>query len=154
MTALFKSGNRNDPSNYRPISLLSLFSKIFEKPMQKRLTSFLQSKEFLHNHQFGFRSKHTTEQACTTLIGFLHTALDSGKIPATIFLDVWKAFDSLTYKIPLDKLSHIRIRGSALSCFHSYLHDRTISMDPDSLNSIAVETMEYHKDRFLVLLCF
>ena len=61
--ALFKGGNGSDPSNYRPISLLSVSSKIFEKPMQKRLTSFLQSKEFLHSHQFGFRSKHTTEQA-------------------------------------------------------------------------------------------
>ena len=57
--ALFKSGNRSDPSNYRPIFLLSVFSKIFEKPIQKRLTSFLQSKEFLHSHQFGFRSKNT-----------------------------------------------------------------------------------------------
>ena len=106
--------------------------------MQKRLTSLLRSKEFLHNHQFGFRSKHTTEQACTTLISFLHTALDSGKIPAAIFLDVGKAFDSLTHKILLVKLSHIGIRGSALLWFY-YLHDRTISMDPDSLNSIGVD---------------
>ena len=50
-----------------------------------------------------------------------------------------KAFDSLTHKILIDKLSHIRIPGSALSWFHSYLHNRTISMDPDSLNSIGVD---------------
>ena len=141
--ALFKGGNKSDPSNYRPISLLSVFSKIFEKPMlfkyEKRLTRFLQSNEFLHSHQFGFRSKHTTEQACTTLISFLHTALDSGKIPAAIFLDVRKAFDGLTHKILLDKLSHIGIRGSALSWFRSCLHDRSISMDPDSLKSIGVD---------------
>ena len=138
--ALFKGGNRSDPSNYRPISLLSVFSKIFEKPMLKNVFDcFLQSKEFLQNHQLGFRSKHTTEQACTTLISFLHTALDSGKIPAAIFLDVRKAFDTLIHKILLDILSHIGIRGSALSWFHSYLHDRTISMDPDSVNSIDVD---------------
>ena len=74
----------------------------------------------------------------TTLISFLHTALDSGKIPAAIFLDVRKAFDSLTHKMFLNKLSHMGIRGSALSWFRSYLHDRTISMDPDSLKSIGV----------------
>ena len=90
MIALFKGGNRSDPSNYRPISLLSVLSKVFEKPMQKRLFSFLEAKKFFRKHQFGFRFKHTAEQAFAVLLNFIKSALEFGKIPAAIFLYVKK----------------------------------------------------------------
>ena len=136
---LYKGGPRNDPANYRPISLLSVFSKIFEKTMLSRLLAFLEAKRFFHDFQFGFRAKHSTEHACVTLLNFLHTALDSGLIPAAIFLDVRKAFDSLTHEILLYKLSHNGVRGQAHAWFDSYLSGRTISVDSLSRFSSEVE---------------
>ena len=69
--------------------------------MQKRLISFLEAKKFLHEGKFGFRSKHKTEQASAVLLNFIYSALESGKIPTAIFLDVTKAFDSLSHRILL-----------------------------------------------------
>ena len=80
--------------------------------------------------QFGFRASHSTEHACAALSNFLHSAIDSGHIPAALFLDVRKAFDSLTHRILLWKLSHIGIRSNAYSWFDSYLSGRLISIDP------------------------
>ena len=127
---LYKGGPRNEPANYRPISILSVFSKIFEKAMLSHLLKFLKSKEFLHDFQFGFRMKHSTEHACMTLLNFIHSELDSGLIPAAIFLDIRKAFDFLTHEILLSKMSHFGIRGNVFSWFQSYLNDRLISVNP------------------------
>ena len=127
--ALFKGADREDPENYRPISLLSVFSKIFEKAMLKRLLSFLDAKKFFHRHQFGFREKCSTEHACNMLIHFVRQSLDFGLIPAAIFLDVKKAFDSLTHEILIGKLSHQGVRGEALSWFSSFLTGRSIAVE-------------------------
>ena len=127
---LYKGGTRNDPANYRPISLLSVFSKIFEKAMLSRLNNFLTSKDFFHNFQFGFRANHSTEHACAVLLNYLHSAIDSHLIPAALFLDVRKAFDSLTHSVLLFKLSHFGVRGSAFYWFKSFLSGRIISVDP------------------------
>ena len=107
---LYKGGSRSNPANYRPISLLSVFSKSFEKAMLSRLLSFLDAKEFLHDFQFGFRASHSMEHACAVFSNFIHSAIDSGHIPAALFLDVRKALDSLTHRIFLWKLSHNGIR--------------------------------------------
>ena len=80
---LFKGGSRNDPANYCPLSVLSVFSKIFEKAM---LSPLLDYKHFFHDFQFGFRAKHSTEHACATHLNYLNSALDSGLIPAALFL--------------------------------------------------------------------
>ena len=98
---LYKGGSRSDPANYRPISLRSVLSKIFEKAMLFRLLSFLDAKDVLHDFQFGFRVSHSTEHACAALSNFIHSAIDSGHILAALFLDVRKAFDSLTHRILL-----------------------------------------------------
>ena len=131
---LHEGGSRSDPAIYGPISLLSIFSKIFEKAMLSRLLSFLDAKEFVYDFQFGFRANHSTEYACASFLNFIHSAIDSGYIQAALFLDVRKAFDSLTHRIHLWKLSHIPIyigiRSNAFSWFDSYISGRSISTDP------------------------
>ena len=87
--------------NYRPISLLPVFSKTFEKVMLFRLNSFLTSKIFFHDFKFDFRANYSTEHACAVLLNYLHSALDSLLISAPLFLDVRKAFDSLTHSVLL-----------------------------------------------------
>ena len=113
-----------------PIPILSVFSKIFEKALLSRLLTFLKSKKFLHDFQLSFRIKHSTEHAYITILNFIHSALDSGLIPAVIFLDIRKAFDSSTHESLLSKMSHFGIRGNVFFWFQSYFNDRLISFDP------------------------
>ena len=91
-------GPRNDSANYRPISILSVLHKIFEKATLSRLIPYLNSKHLLHDFLFVFQMKPSTEQARMKLLNFLHSALDSGSIPADIFRNIRKTFDSLTHE--------------------------------------------------------
>ena len=129
MIAIFKGDDQEELGNYRPKSLLSFFSKIFEKAMLKRLLSFLDAKEFFHRHYFGFWEKCLTEHACNMFLHFVRQSLDFRLILAAIFLDVKKAFDSLTHEILIGKLSHQGVRGEVLSRFSSFLTGRSIAVE-------------------------
>jgi len=74
---VYKKGERTDPTNYRPISLLSIFDKILEKLMYKRLHSFLQKHSILHQYQFGFSKNHSTVMALIELTDCLYSHLDN-----------------------------------------------------------------------------
>ena len=111
-------------SNYRPISILPIFSKILEKLMHKRLTSFLEKFELLYNHQFGFQKGKSTEHAILDLNFNIIKALEKKEKACTIFLDFAKAFDTVNHKILLSKLEHFGIRGIPLNWFRSYLANR------------------------------
>ena len=121
---IFKKGDAGKNSNYRPISLLPIFSKIFEKLMHKRLYSFLEMHETLFEMQFGFRTGHSTEHALVSLSEKIKCTLDSGNVGCGIFIDLQKAFDTVNHRILLQKLEHYGIRGIALQWFQSYLHNR------------------------------
>ena len=119
-----KKEDKSDPSNYRPISLLSMLHKILEKLMCKRLTEFLNDNKIIYKYQFGFRAKHSTTQAVTEIVDNLLKEIDSGKITAGIYLDLSKAFDTVDHSILLTKLKHYGVRGEALKWFVSYLTNR------------------------------
>ena len=121
---IFKKGLKTKKSNYRPISLLSNFSKIFEKVMQKRLNNFLEICEVLFCMQFGFRSGHSTDHALITLTESIKSTLDNNKFGCGIFIDLQKAFDTVNHEILLSKLEYCGIRGIALNWFQSYLSHR------------------------------
>ena len=121
---LFKSGDRNCITNYRPISLLPVFSKIFEKLIHKRLLSFLDKHNILYNKQFGFRKRHSTIHALNTAITQILQSLDRKETVFGIFLDFSKAFDTVKHEILLDKLEHYGIRGISLNLLRSYLSNR------------------------------
>ena len=121
---IFKKGLKTKKSNYRPISLLSNFSKIFEKVMQKRLNNFLEICEVLFCMQFGFRSGHSTDHALITLTESIKSTLDNNKFGCGIFIDLQKAFDTVNHEILLSKLEYYGIRGIALKWFQSYLSHR------------------------------
>ena len=121
---IFKKGVMTKTSNYRPISLLSTFSKIFEKLMQTRLQKFLETCDVLFCMQFGFRSGHSTEHALISLTESIKTTLDNKRLGCGIFIDLQKAFDTVNHEILLNKLEHYGIRDTVLAWFESYLTNR------------------------------
>ena len=87
---IFKSGDKQDISNYRPISILSFFSKVFEKTMYNHLINFIDANKILYKYQFGFRKSHSTNHAIISLAEKVSNAMDSGKISIGVFLDLRK----------------------------------------------------------------
>ena len=108
-------------SNYRSISLLSLFSKILERLMYNRLLKFRDKHNILNKDQFDFRNMHSTFMALITLLENLRNALDRGNCAIGIFLDFQKAFNTVNHRILLGKLNCYGIRGIAFDWFSSYL---------------------------------
>ena len=122
---LYKSGDKTLFNNYRPISLLPLFSKVLERLMYDRLYSFLVKYSILYSFQFGFRKAHSTYMALTCMLDKLHNALERGEYAIGIFIDFRKAFDTVDHGILLYKLYHYGVRGAAYDWFCDYLINRT-----------------------------
>ena len=127
---IYKKGSKLKSSNYRPISLLSNINKIFEKLVFTRVFNFLDKYECLYKLQFGFRAKHSTDQALINISENIREILDtnaestSKKYACGVFVDFQKAFDTVNHDILLKKLHHYGIRGSLNDWFRSYLKDR------------------------------
>lgn len=121
---LFKKGDRTSPENYRPISLLPVFSKVFEKVIYKRIYHHLDRYNILIPEQFGFRKNKSTEQATFNLTDKILEAINKKLQVGGIFCDLSKAFDCINHKILLQKLEYYGIKGIAYQWFESYLLNR------------------------------
>ncbi|KAJ8711160.1 hypothetical protein PYW07_008402 [Mythimna separata] len=122
---IHKSGDRDSVNNYRPISVLSILSKLLEKILNKRLLDYLCSLNILANNQYGFRSGKNTEDAILELLDSVAQNLNNKQKNIAVFLDLSKAFDTVSVPLLLDKLDTIGIRGLPLDMFRSYLSDRS-----------------------------
>ena len=121
---LFKKGDQHILDNYRPISLLPVISKVFEKIVFDQLYQYFTDNDLIFTSQYGFRKLHSTELASIELIDRIAQYMDSGKLPLSIFLDLSKAFDTLDHSILLDKLKFYGISNTPLKWFQSYLRSR------------------------------
>ena len=124
VTPIYKKGDKSDPSNYRPISVLSQVNKVFEKILHKRLYKYLTKFEILYEYQFGFRKGHSTTQALIEITDKIKRALDNKEQTCGIFIDLTKAFDTVDHNILLKKMHHYGIRGVVNNLFKSYLTNR------------------------------
>ena len=111
-------------SNYRPVSLLSQFSKILEKLFDKRLQSFIDKCSLISDCQYGFRPGCSTASALLELIEDISTSLDNKKVTVGVFIDLKKAFDTIDHGLLIRKLEHYGIRGKANDWLNSYLQGR------------------------------
>ena len=121
---IFKSNDKQNVSNYRPISILTFFSKVFEKILHNNIYKFMERNKTINENQFGFRKGHGTQHAIISLIDKIGKSVDSGDIGINMFLDLKKAFDTVSHSILLRKLSAYGIRGNLLKLCKSYLTDR------------------------------
>ena len=118
---VYKMGDNQEFSNYRPISLLPCFSKVLEKIMYKKLISYVNKIGILDEHQFGFRKNHSTNFALIDLVDKITKALDNREFAVGVFLDLSKAFDTANHSLLLQKLEHYGVRGIALKWFENYI---------------------------------
>ena len=117
---LYKSGDSSLFTNYRPISQLPAFSKVFERLIYNRLHSFLEKYNILFTSQYGFRKISSTEHATLELIDSVINALNDKHYALAVFVD----FDTLHHNIVLDKLWHYGIKGVPHKLVKSYLERR------------------------------
>lgn len=132
---IHKGGDGDSVNNYRPISLLNSLSKILEKVLNKRLVDYLEKFNLISKNQYGFRRGRSTEDAVLALTDYITNQLDNKKKCIGIFLDLAKAFDTVSIPFLLQKLEKIGVRGIALKMFYSYLSERTQRTKIDSFIS-------------------
>ena len=121
---IHKSGTRSNFDNFRPISILLAISKIIERIIHRQVMSFLNENNLLSRFQFGFRSDLSTEYAETVLLDDIRRNVDKGNLVGAVFVDLSKAFDTLSHATLLDKLPQYGIQDTELEWFKDYLFCR------------------------------
>ena len=139
---LYKGKEHYLETNYRPISLLTMMSKVLEKIVYQRVYTFLQETGQLYENQFGFRESHSCGHVVGQVINGIVKGLENKVNSACVLLDLSKAFDTIEHKIMLQKLETYGIRGNALTWFHSYLTDRKLRVKCRTVGSFTSQTSE------------
>ena len=119
VTPIHKKGPTDEPGNCRPISVLPVLGKFFEKITNIRLIQFLEKNNAFYQHQYGFRKKYSTKLSNTIL-----KSIDEGRATLGIFIDFKKAFDTINHEVLIHKLSHYGVRGLPLKWFKNYFEER------------------------------
>lgn len=142
---LYKKKDRSSMANYRPITLIPIFSKIFEKIMHNKLTSFFGKHNVIHKTQYGFQKHKSTTLAAFDLITEVLRAFNAQNYVTVLFFDMTKAFDLVPHKLLLSKLEHNGIRGPALKWLETYLVNRKQCVEVSKLDSKHV-LQDYRSD--------
>ena len=120
-----KSTDKTNPTNYRPISFLSVLLKLLEKHVHIYLNDYLEKLQLIPPFHFGFRRKYSCKTALARLTNSWLTAMNKSEVSGVVFLDLKTAFDLVDHDILLNMLAIYLKNSSSLSFFKSYLHNRT-----------------------------
>jgi hypothetical protein len=123
-TPIYKSGSKQDMDNYRPITVLPICSKIFEKCIHRQLMTFFEENNLLNKNQFGFRSNRNTEHAAILFTDEIRKNMNAGEMTGAIFIDLSKAFDTLSHSQILTNLTKYGVTGVENELFANYLFNR------------------------------
>ena len=132
---IHKSGAKDDPANYRPISILSVLSKIIEKHVTKHLFAYLNKYKILHTSQSGFRKNHSCNTALINLIDRWLKNIDKGEINGAVFFDLRKAFDVVDHNLLIRKLAAYKFSEKSLRWIKTYITNRKQCIVDNSLTS-------------------
>ena len=125
ITPIYKGeGDKYNPENYRPISILPILGKCIEYFVNQNLSEHLENNKILNDRQFGFRKENSTTYLMLELFDKIYNSKEKGNKPAIIFLDIKKAFDTVDHTLLLRKLDHYGIKGTAYKWFENYLNNR------------------------------
>lgn len=125
VSVLFKGGDKNMLGNYRPISIIPVFAKGFEKMLHSRLSNFFTRSDIISDAQFGFRKGRSTELALLRLKEIILENIENRLFTLGLFIDFTKAFDSIDHSTLLLKLEIYGVRGTPLALIKSYLAERS-----------------------------
>ena len=125
VTPVYKKGSRLDPSNYRPISVLPLIGKVFERLLYNQISAYFETNNLFQSCQYGFRNNRSTTLAVTSLCQHVTQAFEQGQHLHAHFYDLQKAFDCLSHGILINKLRKYGFRDSSLQLLRSYLDNRS-----------------------------
>lgn len=125
---IYKKGNRYDPLNYRPISLTSICCKTMERLICRHITGFLEERNILSDHQFGFRSGRSTVEQLLLVYEEVSRCVDSDRLVDVVLFDYSKAFDVVRHQILLTKLHSIGIQGDILKWVEQFLTNRLMQV--------------------------
>ena len=121
---IFNSGQRDDRSNYRPISVLPFISRLFDKPLYNQFNDYPSTSKLIYRHQSGFRSLHSVVTCLMKNTNDWYLNIDKGEYTGLIFIDLKKAFDTVDHNILLQKLTKYGVNGLENDWFASYLNSR------------------------------
>ena len=123
---MFKSGDRDNLNDYRPITVLPTIARVFKKlNIYQQLYQFLDKHKILEKQQYGFQSLHSTALALSHATNHWLMNIDNGSMNSIVFLDIRKAFDTIDHQILIKKLFQYSIQDDELNFFQSYLENRT-----------------------------
>lgn len=108
---VYKSGSKKLPENFRPISVLPILSKLLEKNIHMQYMDFLEEEQLLSDYQFGYRSRRSTSLAATLFVDNVRNEVDKGNLVGAVFIDLRKAFDTLSHGVLLTKLRAYGVQG-------------------------------------------
>ena len=148
LKTLYKKGTKRDPKSFRPISLLPIVSKIFEKVIHEQTMEYLTDNNILYKYQSGFRKNHSTDTSLSYFTNKIMTCFDSVLLTGMILIHLKKAIDTINHDILVKKMASLGFSNHSKKWFQSYLSDRSfrVNIKKKKILILLKLNVEYHKD--------